>query len=64
MKGRTLRVGDLASGRAGDKGATLDLSIVADDRAGYELLAAELTGARGRAGARCRPRRRGTSSPG
>jgi probable F420-dependent oxidoreductase len=44
MKGRTLRVGDLACGRAGDKGATLDLSIVAGDRPGYELLVAELTG--------------------
>jgi probable F420-dependent oxidoreductase len=44
MIARTLRVGDLACGRAGDKGATLDLSVVADDRAAYELLAAELTG--------------------
>lgn len=38
-----MRVGDIACGRAGDKGATLDLSIVARDRAAYELLAAELT---------------------
>jgi probable F420-dependent oxidoreductase len=40
---RTLRVGDLACGRAGDKGATLDLTVVANDRAAYDLLAAELT---------------------
>jgi probable F420-dependent oxidoreductase len=38
-----MRVGDIASGRAGDKGATLDLSIVARDTASYELLLAELT---------------------
>jgi len=38
-----LRVGDIACGRAGDKGATLDLTIVAVDRLAYELLARELT---------------------
>jgi probable F420-dependent oxidoreductase len=38
-----VRVGDIAAGRAGDKGATLDISIVARDRAAYDLLATELT---------------------
>lgn len=38
-----MRVGQIACGRAGDKGSTLDLSIVARDAAAYEVLAAELT---------------------
>jgi probable F420-dependent oxidoreductase len=38
-----MRVGDIAIGRAGDKGPTLDLSVVARDAAAYELLARELT---------------------
>lgn len=38
-----MRVGDIASGRSGDKGATLDLTIVGREVAAYELLAAELT---------------------
>lgn len=33
-----MRVGDIAVGRAGDKGPMLDLSIVAVDRAAYEVL--------------------------
>jgi hypothetical protein len=38
-----MRVGDIAAGRAGDKGDTLDLTLVAYDRAGYDRLAAALT---------------------
>jgi hypothetical protein len=38
-----VRVGAIASGRAGDKGATLDLSVVAVDAAGYALLTRALT---------------------
>lgn len=34
-----IRVGDLASGRAGDKGNVLDLTLVARDEAAYVLLA-------------------------
>jgi len=37
-----IRVGDLASGRAGDKGDVLDLTLVARDDATYELLARTL----------------------
>jgi len=37
------RVGDIASGRAGDKGNVLDLTLVARDDAGYEWLARTLT---------------------
>lgn len=40
-----MRVGEIATGRAGDKGATLDISVVARDRPAYDLLAAELTSA-------------------
>lgn len=40
-----MRVGDIASGRSGDKGATLDLTVVARDAPAYELLAHELTAA-------------------
>lgn len=36
------RVGDLASGRAGDKGDVLDLTLVARDDAAYALLARAL----------------------
>ena len=36
------RVGDLASGRAGDKGDVLDLTLVASDEAAYARLAAAL----------------------
>lgn len=37
-----MRVGDLASGRAGDKGDVLDLTLVARDDAAYALLARAL----------------------
>ena len=37
-----IRVGDLASGRAGDKGDVLDLTLVARDEAAYTLLAQAL----------------------
>ena len=33
-----MRVGDIASGRAGDKGDILDLTLVAYDAAGYQSL--------------------------
>lgn len=38
-----LTVGDLASGRAGDKGSTLDLTLVARDEAAYRVLSAVVT---------------------
>lgn len=38
-----MRVGDIAVGRSGDKGATLDLTLVARDEAGYRRLEAVLT---------------------
>lgn len=38
-----MRVSAIASGRSGDKGSTLDLTLVAADGAAYDLLAAELT---------------------
>lgn len=38
-----MRVGDIASGRAGDKGDMLDLSLVARDSAAYETLCKALT---------------------
>ena len=41
-----MRVGDIATGRAGDKGEVLDLTVVAYDRAGYDHLAKHLTDAR------------------
>ena len=37
------RVGDIASGRAGDKGDVLDLTLVARDDAAYKWLARTLT---------------------
>ena len=37
------RVGDIASGRAGDKGDVLDLTLVALDQAAYALLERVLT---------------------
>ena len=39
-------VGDIASGRSGDKGDVLDLTIVAYDQASYEHLARMLTAER------------------
>ena len=38
-----LRVGDIATGRAGDKGNVLDLTLVARDEASYALLARALS---------------------
>ena len=38
-----MRVGSIAVGRSGDKGSTLDLTLVAIDDAGYEFLARKLT---------------------
>jgi hypothetical protein len=38
-----MRVGDIAAGRAGDKGDMLDLSLVARDQAAYEALCRALT---------------------
>jgi hypothetical protein len=40
------RIGDIAAGRAGDKGDVLDLTLVAYDRGSYERLAAALTAER------------------
>lgn len=38
-----MRVGDIAAGRAGDKGDTLDLTLVAYDEQGYDSLSRLLT---------------------
>ena len=38
-----MRVGDFASGRAGDKGNVLDLTLVAQDSPAYDRLCAALT---------------------
>ncbi len=38
-----MRVGSIAVGRAGDKGSTLDLTLVAKDSDAYAVLAAALT---------------------
>lgn len=38
-----MRVGDIATGRAGDKGNVLDLTLVAQDTAAYQRLCAALT---------------------
>jgi hypothetical protein len=38
-----MKVSELATGRAGDKGPVLDLTLVTEDAQGYELLARELT---------------------
>lgn len=40
-----MRVGDIASGRAGDKGNVLDLTLVARDEPAYTLLARALDAA-------------------
>lgn len=42
MEQGVIRVGELASGRAGDKGDVLDLTLVAQDREAYDLLAVAL----------------------
>jgi hypothetical protein len=41
-----MRVGDIAVGRSGDKGSTLDLTLVAGDDAGYRLIERVLTAER------------------
>jgi hypothetical protein len=41
--GAAMRVGDLASGRAGDKGDVLDLTLVARDAEAYATLCRVLT---------------------
>jgi hypothetical protein len=41
-----MRVGDIAAGRAGDKGDMLDLTLVARDQAAYEQLRQALTAER------------------
>lgn len=41
-----MKVGDIAAGRAGDKGAALDLSLVARNERDYQLLVTHLTQAR------------------
>ena len=41
-----MRIGDIAAGRAGDKGETLDLTLVAYDDDGYRALARILTSER------------------
>ena len=38
-----MRIGDIAVGRAGDKGNMLDLTLVAQDEAAYQLLSKALT---------------------
>lgn len=37
-----MKVGEIACGRAGDKGPVVDFTIVARDAAAYEVLASEL----------------------
>jgi hypothetical protein len=44
-----VRVSDLAAGRAGDKGAVLDLTLVAAQDDGYRRLEAEVTAERAEA---------------
>jgi hypothetical protein len=53
-----VRVSDIACGRAGDKGAVLDLTLVAADGAGYERLAAAVTAERAEAALALGPVRR------
>jgi hypothetical protein len=38
-----MRVGSISVGRSGDKGGTLDLTVVAVDQAAYDILEAKLT---------------------
>lgn len=44
-----MRVGDIACGRSGDKASTLDLTLVARDRAAYDLLERTITAERAEA---------------
>jgi len=46
MGERAMRIGDIAAGRAGDKGDTLDLTLVTRSAEDYDRLARTLTGAR------------------
>lgn len=41
-----MRVGEIACGRSGDKASTLDLTLVARDRAAYDLLERVVTAGR------------------
>jgi hypothetical protein len=50
-----MRVSDLAAGRAGDKGAVLDLTLVAADDDAYRRLAADVTAERAEAALRLGP---------
>jgi hypothetical protein len=43
MTPKKTRVGDIAVGRAGDKGAILDLTLVAKDDASYKLIERAVT---------------------
>lgn len=46
MGERTVRIGDIAAGRAGDKGDVLDLTLVARSADDYDHLARTVTAAR------------------
>ena len=46
MGARRMRIGDIAAGRAGDNGDTLDLTLVAYDDQGYRTLSRVLTSER------------------
>lgn len=43
MPDQTIQLGDIASARSGDKGNHANIVVVADDEAGYAILARELT---------------------
>jgi hypothetical protein len=45
MGERRVRIGDIAAGRAGDKGDVLDLTLVARSAGDYERLAGDVTAA-------------------
>ena len=47
--GGVVRVGEIACGRSGDKASTLDLTLVARDRAAYDLLERAVTVGRAQA---------------
>ncbi len=44
-----MKVGEIACGRSGDKASTLDLTLVARDRAAYDLLEQAVTAGRAQA---------------
>lgn len=54
MGGRLVRIGDIASGRAGDKGDVLDLTLVAGNERDYDMLRRLVTA---EVAARAEPRR-------